>query len=124
MHEHFRYIMPKHKTIWCPSKIIEDGVSLRFFSVDLSRRKAVLLRGGPHWKDLGVESTRIRLFLLHHLSFGSFEHSLFLRISVKGMTSSVAKLGHVVVLLLGAVVPQVLAVIPLFSRGNTASLTR
>ena len=53
VHEHFRYIMPKHKTIWCPSKIIEDGISLCFFSVDLSSRKAVLLRGGPRWKCLG-----------------------------------------------------------------------
>ena len=32
--------------VWCPSKTIEDGVFLRFFLVDLSRRKAVLLRGG------------------------------------------------------------------------------
>ena len=50
---YFRHIMTRHKTIWCPSKTIEDGVSLRFFSVDLSRRKAVLLRGGPRWKGLG-----------------------------------------------------------------------
>ena len=54
--EHFRYSMPKHKTIWCPSKIIEDGVSLCFISVDLSRRKAVLLRGGLRWKGLGGTS--------------------------------------------------------------------
>ena len=27
--------------------------SLRFLSVDLSRREAVLLRGGPLWKGLG-----------------------------------------------------------------------
>ena len=55
--EHFRYIMTWHKTIWCPSKTIEDGVYLRFFSVDLRRRKAVLLRGGPRWKGLGGINT-------------------------------------------------------------------
>ena len=71
--EHFRHIMTRHKMIWCPSKTIEDGVSLRFFSVDLSRRKAVLLRGGPRWKGLGGISCT-RMFLLHHLSFGSLEH--------------------------------------------------
>ena len=43
-------IMAKRKTIWYPLKTIEDGVSLCFFSVDLSRRGAVLLRGGPLWK--------------------------------------------------------------------------
>ena len=51
--ECFRLFITRHKTIWCLSKTIEDGVSLRFFSVDLSRRKAVLLRGGPRWKGLG-----------------------------------------------------------------------
>ena len=45
--EHFRYLMYRHETIRCPSERLEDGVSLRFFSVDLSPRKAVLLRGGP-----------------------------------------------------------------------------
>lgn len=55
--EHFRYTMSKHKTVWCPSKTIEDGVSLRFFSVDLSHRKAVLLRGGLCWKGLGAINT-------------------------------------------------------------------
>ena len=51
--EYFKHIMTRHKTIWCPSKNVEDGVSLRFFSLDLSRKKAVLLRGGPLWKGLG-----------------------------------------------------------------------
>ena len=51
--EHFRDIMSRRKTIWCPLKPIKDDVSLRFFSVDLSRRKAVLLRGGLLWKGLG-----------------------------------------------------------------------
>ena len=51
--EYFRHLITTHKMSWCPSKTIEDGVSLRFFSVDLSHRKAVLLRGGPLWKGLG-----------------------------------------------------------------------
>ena len=49
--------MSKHKTIWCLSELIDDGVSLRFFLVDLSRRKAVLLRVGPRWKGLGGINT-------------------------------------------------------------------
>ena len=62
--ELFRYIMCEHKTIWCPLKTIEDGVSLSFFSVDLSRRKVVLLRGGPHWKGLGgIKRTEVQLSL-------------------------------------------------------------
>ena len=82
-----------------------------------------------------MESTRTRLFLLHHLSFGSLEHPPFLRISAKGRTSSVAELGHVVVLLLRAVVPQaptvvsatgavvlqVLTVVPLLGSGSTVA---
>ena len=40
-----------------PSKAIEDDVSLRFFSVVLSRREAVLLRGGPRRKGLGGVNT-------------------------------------------------------------------
>ena len=61
--EHFRHIMSKHKTIWCPSKTIEDDLSLLFFLVDLSCRKAVLLRGGPRWKGLGgISHTCLSLF--------------------------------------------------------------
>ena len=46
-----------------PSKAMEDGVSLRFFSVVLSRREAVLLRGGPRWKGLGgISRTHVFLF--------------------------------------------------------------
>ena len=55
--EHFRYLMSRHKMIWCPSEPSEDGVSLCLFSVDLSRRKAVLLRGGPRRKGLGGINT-------------------------------------------------------------------
>ena len=51
--EFFRRFIARQKTVWCPSKTIEDGVFLRFFLVDLSRRKAVLLRGGPRRKGSG-----------------------------------------------------------------------
>ena len=60
--ELFMIPMSKHNTIWCPSELIEDGVSLRFFSVDLSRRKAVLLEGVRFGK-VRMESTRTHLFL-------------------------------------------------------------
>ena len=39
--------------VWCPLKTIKDDVFLHFFSVGLSRRKAVLLKGGPRWKGSG-----------------------------------------------------------------------
>ena len=48
-----RRFIARHKTVWCPSKTIEDGVFLCFFLVNLSRRKAVLLRGGPCRKGSG-----------------------------------------------------------------------
>ena len=51
--EFFRRFIARQKTVWCPSKTIEDGVFLRFFLVELSRRKAVLLRGGPLRKGSG-----------------------------------------------------------------------
>ena len=54
--------MSKHKTIRCPSEPSEDSVSLRFFLVDLSHSKDVLLRGG-RFRKVRVESTRTRLFL-------------------------------------------------------------
>ena len=36
-----------------PPRLTKTASFLRFFLVDLSRRKAVLLRGGPRWKGLG-----------------------------------------------------------------------
>ena len=104
--EFLRRFITRHETIWCPSKTIEDGVYLRFFSVDLSHRKAVLLRGvrfGKVW----VESSRTRLLLLHHLSFGTLEHPPFLSSMQLVLVAELA-----VVLLPGAVVPQALAVVP------------
>ena len=55
--EFLRHFIARHKMIRCPSKTIEDGVFLRFFLVDLSRRRAVLLRGGPRRKGLGGINT-------------------------------------------------------------------
>ena len=71
--EHFRYLMFRHKMIRCPSKTIEDGVSLCFFSVDLSRRKAILLRGGPRWKGLGgmIMYTSVPFCTSFPLAFGT-----------------------------------------------------
>ena len=60
--EHFRYLMSRHKTIQCPSESIEDSCFLCFFLVDLSHRKAVLLRG-VRFEKVRVESTRTHLFL-------------------------------------------------------------
>ena len=80
--EYFRYFITRHKTIWCPSKTIEDSVALRFFSVDLSHRKAVLLRGGPLWKSLGGIITYTST-PLHRLSFGTLEHPPSFRVYAK-----------------------------------------
>ena len=51
--EFHRRFITRHETIRCPSKTIEDGVVLRFFLVDLSRRRAVLFRRGPRRKGSG-----------------------------------------------------------------------
>ena len=106
--EFVRHFITRHKTIWCPSKIIEDGVSLRFFSVDLSRRKAVLLRGGPLWKGLGgiITYTSTPFCTSFPLALWSI-----LRLFSSMQIVVLAELGHAVVLLLGAVVPQALAVV-------------
>ena len=45
-------------------------------------------------------------------SFGSLEHPPFLHVYAKRRIPSVAVLGHAVVLLFGAIVPQALAVVP------------
>ena len=50
--EFLRLFISRHETIRCPSETIEVGVVLRFSLVDLSRRRAVLLRGGPRRKGL------------------------------------------------------------------------
>ena len=102
-----RRFIARHKTVWCPSKTIEDGVFLRFFFVVFSRRKAVLLRGGLRRKGLGGIIT----YKFHSLSPPlpcTLEHSpSILYVSV---WTTVAELA--VVLLPGAEVPQVLTVVP------------
>ena len=60
--EYPRLFIARHKTVGCPSKTVEDVIFSMFLLVDLSRRKAVLLRGGPRWKGLGGIS-RTQLFL-------------------------------------------------------------
>ena len=80
--EYFRRVVTRHKMVWCPSKTIEDGVFLRFFPVDLSRRKAVLLRGvrfGKVW----VESSRTRLLLCTAFPLALWSIPLFLRVYAK-----------------------------------------
>src|SRR5215216_7734681 len=104
--------MSRHKTIRCPSEPIEDGVSLCFFSVDLSRRKAVLLRGGPLRKGLGGIITYTPV-PLHHLSLASLEHHPFYPCLCKYEGLQVLLvLWHAVVLLKGAIVPQLPTVVP------------
>ena len=56
-----------------------------------------------------MESSRTRLLLLHLPSFGTLEHPPFF--SSMQLVLAV-ELGHAVVLLLGAVVPQALTVVP------------
>ena len=80
--EHFKDLMSRYKMIRCPSEPIEDGGFLRFFSVDLSHRKAVLLRVGPLWKGLGGIFTYTPISL-DHLSFASLEHRSFTLVSAK-----------------------------------------
>ena len=55
--EFLRLFISRHETIRCPSETIGVGVVLRFSLVDLSRRRAVLLRGGPRRKGLGGINT-------------------------------------------------------------------
>ena len=41
------------RRLGAPRRLTKTTSFLRLFLVDLSRRKAVLLRGGPRWKGLG-----------------------------------------------------------------------
>ena len=120
--------MTRHKTIWCPSKTIEDGISLRFFSVDLGRRKAVLLREGPRWKGLGGINTYMSVPFCTAFPLALWGILCF---SVSLQNEGLLVLlfwGHAVVLLyqavvptVGAVVPQVLTVVSLLGSGSTVA---
>ena len=107
--EFLRYFITRHETIRCPSETIEVGVVLRFSLVDLSRRRAVLLRGGPRRKGLGGIITYTFPSLSPPFPC-TLEHSPF--ILYVSVCTNVAELA--VVLLPGAVVPQAPAVVPYF----------
>ena len=106
--EYFRHFITRHKTFWCPSKTIEDGIFLCFFSVDLSHRKVVLLRGGRFGK-VWVESSRTHLLLCTAFPLALWS---ILRLFSSMQIVVLAELGHAALLLLGAVVPQALVVVP------------
>ena len=110
--EFLRRFIARHKTVWCPSKTSEDGIFLCFFLVDLSRRRVVLLRGGPHWKGSGgiITYTFSPSAPPSPLHFGA-SSAVFIYMQ-KRRIPTVVVLGLAVVLLLGAVVPQAPAVVP------------
>ena len=96
--EFLRYFITRHETIRCPSETIEVSVVLRFSLVDLSRRRAVLLRGGP-LRKVQVEST-----CTHVLPFPCTLERLSVILVVLNLTATAVL----------AVVPQVPAVVPLW----------
>ena len=110
--EFLRYFITRHETIQCPSKTIEVGVVLRFSLVDLSRRRAVLLRGvrvGKVW----VESTRTLVLL-----FLALWSVASLSLLCRNLTATIAL---AVVPQVPAVVPLWLTVVPLILSGRTAT---
>ena len=104
VHLAFQRFILWHETVWCPSKTIENGVFLCFFLVDWSRRKAVLLRGGPRRKGWGGISTYTCP------TFPCTLERLSVILVVHNQTATAVLL---VVLLYGAVVSQAPAVVPL-----------
>ena len=95
--------------------------SLRFFSVDLSRRKAVLLRGGPLWKGLGgiITYTSVPFAPPFLWLFGA--SSVYPSLCKNEGLLVLVVLGHAVVPARDAVVPQSLVVVPLHGRGSTVA---
>ena len=106
--EFLRYFISRHETIRCPSETIEVGVVLRFSLVDLSRRRAVLLRGGPRRKGSGGIITYT--FPSLPPPFPCTLERFFVILFVLALTATVVL---AVVLLYGAVVPQAPAVVSL-----------
>ena len=90
-----------------PLETIEDGVVLHFFLVDLSRRRAVLLRGGPRQKGSGGIITYTFPSLSPPFPC-TLEHPPFILYAI--VLAAIAELA--VVLLPGAVVPQAPMVVP------------
>ena len=105
--EFLRCFSARHKTVLCPSKTIEDSIFLRFFLVDLSRRKAVLLRGGPRRKGSGGIITYTFPSLCPPFPCTLELPSVILFVLIMAAIAELA-----VVLLPGVVVPQALAVVP------------
>ena len=105
--EFLRLFISRHETIRCPSETIEVGVVLRFSLVDLSRRRAVLLRAGPRWKGSGGINTHMFPSLSPPFPYTLELPSVILSVLFLATTAEL-----VVVLLHGAVVPQALAVVP------------
>ena len=68
-----------------------------------------------------MESSHTRFLPLPHLSLCALEHPPFSSYFAKRRIPSVAVLRHAVVLLLGAVVPQALAVVPLCWNSTTVA---
>ena len=112
--EFLRYFISRHETIRCLSKTIEVGVVLRFFLVDLSRRRAILLRGGPRWKCLGGINTYTCS------SFPCILELPFVILVVRKSDSATAVLA--VVPQVQAIVPLCVTVVPLIWSGSTAHL--
>ena len=70
--------------IRCPSKTSEAVIVLRFSLVELSRRRAVLLRGGPRRKGRVESHVHLPLLSLH---FGATRRYLgCVEIWLRGMT--------------------------------------
>ena len=107
--EFLRRFITRHEMIRCPSKTIEDGVVLRFSLVDLSRRRAVLLRGGPRRKGSGGIIT----YMFPSLP-PPFPCTLELTSVILFVLALTATTELAVVLLYGAVVPQAPAVVPMW----------
>ena len=64
------------RRLGAPRRLTKTASFLRFFLVDLSRRKAVLLRGGPRWKGLGgiITYTSVPFYTTFPLALWSILH--------------------------------------------------
>ena len=100
------------RRLGAPRRLTKTASFLRFFSVDLSRRKAVLLRGGPLWKGLGGIVTYTFIPLCTAFPLAPWSILRFFFFVQKEVFLSIVVLRLVVVLLFGAVVPQATAVVP------------
>ena len=126
--EYPRHFIARHKTVGCPSKTAEDGVFSTFLFGGFESLESRTIKRGSALERFGWN---------HHVHVCSFRTTFplalwsILRFSVslqnEGLLVLVV-LGHVVVLLMGAVVPggvrvvpQALVVVPLHGRGSTVA---